>query len=214
MDREEIFKIIEETGIIGVIRITDVNKLEKLIEALSEGGVKALEITMTTPNAINIIDQISDKLDNEFIVGAGTVLDSETAAQAIHAGAEFVVGPTLDKEMIEIAHRYDKIVIPGAFSPTEIKEAWDAGADAVKVFPAKNLGPGYLSNIHGPLPQIKLTPTGGVSTENAAKYIRNGAVFLGVGSALVEQDKLENNDWEGIQNRAEEFIQIVEDARE
>jgi len=214
MDRIEIFQTIEETGIIGVIRITDVDKLEKLIDALSEGGVKALEITMTTPNAINIIDEISDKLDDEFLVGAGTVLDSETAAQAIHAGAEFVVGPTLDTEVIKTAHRYDKVVVPGAFSPTEIKTAWDAGADAVKIFPASNLGPGYLSNIHGPLPQIKLSPTGGVDTENAADYINNGAVFLGVGSALVEKEKLANNDWEGIKNRAEEFIQIIKEARQ
>lgn len=203
----------EDSGIVAVIRLTNVDKMGKLIEALSKGGVKALEITMTTPNALNIIDKISDKLDDEFLIGAGTVLDSETAAQAIHADADFIVSPIFDKAMVELTHRYDKVVVPGAFSPTEIKNAWDAGADAVKIFPASNLGPHYLKNIHGPLPQIKLTPTGGVNTENAAEYIKNGAVFLGAGSALVEKDKLRNNDWQGIQNRAREFVNIIKEAR-
>lgn len=168
---------------------------------------------MTTPGALEIIKDISKNISGEFLIGAGTVLDPETARLAILAGAQFIVGPILNIEMIKMVHRYDKVVIPGAFTPTEIMTAWDAGADIIKVFPATALGPTYFKDILGPLPQVKLTPTGGVSLNNAAEFIMAGACCLGVGSALIKKDIVANSDWEALTERAGAFIKEVENGR-
>ncbi|MCF7886119.1 MAG: bifunctional 4-hydroxy-2-oxoglutarate aldolase/2-dehydro-3-deoxy-phosphogluconate aldolase [Candidatus Marinimicrobia bacterium] len=213
MEKEKTLQKIENSGLVAVIRLQNEDKLANIIEALSDGGVKSLEITMTTPGAIKIIDNITDQLEDDFIVGVGSVLDSETAVAAIHAGAEFVVSPILKEEIIQAAHRYGKVVVPGAFSPNEAIRAWEMGADVVKIFPASNLGPKYLKNIHGPMPQIKLSPTGGVNKENAADYIKYGASFLGVGSALLDKDMIKNNDWDALKNNAQKFINIINKAR-
>lgn len=213
MNKMETIQEIEKSGVVAVIRIQDDKNLDNIIRALSEGGLKALEITMTTPNAIQIIDEITNQIGDEFFIGAGSVLDGETATAAIHAGAEFIVSPISRPEIINVAQRYDKVVVPGAFSPTEILTAWELGADAVKVFPASNLGPKYLKNIHGPLPQIKLTPTGGVNLDNAEDYIKYGASFLGVGSALLDKKMIANQNWDGLKNKAQQFIDIVKTAR-
>ncbi len=213
MNRTKIVNLIEESGIVAVIRLKDTQKLDAIITALGKGGVKALEITMTTPGALDVIKDVSKNKNGEFLIGAGTVLDPETARLAILAGAQFIVGPILNVEMIKMVHRYDKIVIPGAFTPTEIMRAWDAGADVVKVFPATALGPTYFKDIHGPLPQVKLTPTGGVSLNNAAEFIKAGACCLGVGSALIKKDIVLKSDWGALTERAGAFIKEVENGR-
>lgn len=213
MNRAEILKQIEESGIIAVIRLNDTKKLNDIIQALSKGGVKALEITMTTPNAIEVIKTVSAEVGDDFLVGAGTVLDPETARLTILAGAQFVVGPILNLKMIHLVHRYDKVVIPGAFTPTEIMKAWDAGADVVKVFPATALGPKYFKDVHGPLPQVKLTPTGGVSLNNAAEFIKSGACCLGVGTALIDKQFVADSDWDSLTKLAAAFIEEIKKGR-
>jgi len=213
MTRQEVVRNLEASGIIAVIRLNDVKKLEHIVEALSRSGVKAMEITMTTPDAIQIIRTISGKVASDFFVGVGTVLDPETARAAIHAGAQFVVSPILNIEIIKMAHRYDRAMIPGAFTPTEILHAWDNGADIVKVFPATVLGPKYFKDIHGPLPQIKLTPTGGVNLNNAAEFMRANASCLGVGTALLDKELIDKSDWKGLTNHAAAFVEQVKIGR-
>lgn len=213
MDREVIIKEIEKSGIIAVIRLDDIAKLQKIIEAISCGGVRALEVTMTTPNALQIIKNLSQEVSSEFLIGVGTVLNAKTAEAAINAGAQFVVSPVLKLEVIQMTHSFDKAVIPGAFSPTEILYAWENGADIVKVFPATALGPKYFKDIHGPLPQIKLTPTGGVNLKNAADFMRAGAACLGVGTALLDKRMIENSDWTGLSEKAASYIEEVKKGR-
>ncbi|MBN2281088.1 MAG: bifunctional 4-hydroxy-2-oxoglutarate aldolase/2-dehydro-3-deoxy-phosphogluconate aldolase [Candidatus Marinimicrobia bacterium] len=213
MNREKILQQIEESGVVAVLRLNDSKKLPQIIEALAKGGLKAMEITMTTPNALDVIAEASKNLRNEFIVGVGTVLDGETARMAILAGAEFVVSPVLNIELIKTVKRYGKIMISGAFTPTEIVAAWENGADMVKVFPATALGPKYFQDIKGPLPQIKLTPTGGVSLENTAAFIKSGACCVGVGSALLDKKMIDGNDWEGLAKLAAMFRAEVEKGR-
>jgi len=213
MNRQEIVQKIEESGIVAVIRLNGSDHLDKIIEALANGGVRVLEITMTTPNAVEIIREISQTLSSEFLIGAGTVLDSDTAEAVINAGSQFIVSPVFKPEIIEIAHKFDKAMMSGAFSATEILAAWEAGADIVKVFPATVVGPGYFKDIHGPLPQIKLTPTGGVTVDNAEEFIRCGAVCLGVGSALLDKKMIQNQEWQGLTERARQFKAAVERGR-
>ncbi len=214
MTKNTILETIEESGIVAVIRLSDAAKLQKIIYALEEGGIKALEITMTTPNAIGIIRDLSQKLDGDFLIGAGTVLDALTAEAVINAGAQFVVSPILDESIILKTHEYDKVSIPGAFSATEIYKAWSYGADVVKIFPATALGPRFFKDIHGPLPDIKMTPTGGVSLENAAEFIKSGACCLGVGTALLDKKMIADNDWKGLAKRAEDFVSEVKKGRD
>ena len=214
MNRKQILNSIEESGIIAVIRLSDATKLQNIIFALEEGGIKALEITMTTPNAIGIISDLSQKLDANFLLGAGTVLDADTAEKVIDAGAQFVVSPVLNADIIATTHEYDKVCIPGAFTPTEILAAWNFGADIVKIFPATALGPRFFKDIHGPLPDIKMTPTGGVSLENAAEFIKSGACCLGVGTALLDKKMIADNDWKGLAKRAKDFVTEVKKGRD
>ncbi len=213
MNRQEIVKRIEESGIVAVLRLSSPENLNKIIAALARGGVRALEITMTTPNAVEIIRNISKTLPSEFLIGAGTVLSPEAAREVIEAGAQFVVSPVFNPEVIRVAHGYDKAVLPGAFTATEIFAAWQAGADIVKVFPATAVGPKYFKDIHGPLPQIKLTPTGGVTVDNAEEFIRCGTVCLGVGSALLDKQMIKNRDWVGLEANARAFKSAVDRGR-
>lgn len=213
MDRQQILNKIEKSGLVAVIRLDKVDKLKKIIKALSNAGLSALEITMTTPNALSIIKELNKKISSDFLIGAGSVLDSETARAAILAGAEFIVSPVYKPKLIQMAHRYDKVVVPGAFTPTEIITAWEKGADIVKVFPASFNGPKYLKAIHGPLPQVKLSPTGGVNMDNAADFIKSGASFLGVGSALIKKELVANSDWQGLEEHARKFKKLVQKAR-
>jgi len=213
MNRQDIVKKLEDSGIVAVIRLNKADHLEKIIEALTGGDVRALEITMTTPGAVEIIRNISKTLSDDFLIGAGTVLNLNDTEAVIDAGAQFVVSPVYNPAVVKLAHRFEKAVMPGAFSPTEILNAWNGGADIVKVFPATALGPKYFKDIHGPLPQVKLTPTGGVTLENAEEFIRCGAVCLGVGTALLDKEMIKKQDWQALAERARQFKAAVERGR-
>jgi 2-dehydro-3-deoxyphosphogluconate aldolase/(4S)-4-hydroxy-2-oxoglutarate aldolase len=168
---------------------------------------------MTTPNAIEIIRELSKNADDNFLIGAGTVLDAQTAGDVIDAGAQFVVSPILDKAIIDKTHEYHKISIPGAFSATEIYTAWSYGADVVKIFPATVVGPRYFKDIHGPMPDIKMTPTGGVSLANAAEFIKSGACCLGVGTSLLDKNMIAGDEWEKLAEKAAAFVAEVKKGR-
>ncbi len=202
MKRDEALEIILATKVIAVIRMSDTEKLAKVAEAIKQGGVRAIEITMTTPSALEIIAAMGKKKTAGILIGAGTVLDPETAAQAIHAGADFIVSPITNSEMIRVCRRYDIFVAPGAFTPTEIVAAWEKGADVVKVFPATSVGPKYFKDIKGPLPQIRLMPTGGVSLENAREFVASGACCVAIGTALLDKKAIEAGNWDVLTQKA------------
>src|SRR5215213_7558247 len=186
MSREATLKRILDGGLVAVVRAESGEQLVPVVGALAEGGVTAAEITFTVPDAIDVIRRVRRELGGAVVLGAGTVLDPETARAALLAGAEYLVAPVVNLDVIRLARRYDKVVMPGAFTPTEILAAWEAGADVVKVFPADVGGPAYLKAIRGPLPQIRLMPTGGVDLSTAESFLKAGACCLGVGSALVD----------------------------
>ena len=180
--RSEAVADVEKLGVVAIIRMPDPAALRAVVDALAEGGVRALEVTMTVPRAIELIAEIAPTLPAGFLFGAGTVLDADTVHRAVDAGAQFIVSPVFRREVINAAHEKGVPVMPGCFTPTEILEAWDMGADLVKVFPATSVGPGYLKDIRGPLPHVKLMPTGGVTIDNAAIGCAR-RVAVGVGSA-------------------------------
>lgn len=209
MTKDEVLRIILDTKVIAVIRMADTEKLAKVIEAVQKGGVRAIEITMTTPGALDVIKNISEQRESGVVIGAGTVLDPETAESVIRAGAEFVVSPVLNKKVIKLCNDYGKLVAPGAMTPTEILKAWQKGADIVKIFPATSLGPKYFKDIKGPLPQVRLMPTGGVDLNNAAEFIRNGACCVGIGTALLDKKAIQTGDWRVLTKKAEELIESI-----
>lgn len=184
--RAETVRAIEAAAVVAVIRLKDPGWLKDVMAALADGGVRALEITMTVPNAVHLLREVAPAAGAGVLIGAGTVTDSETAARVIDAGARYVVSPVFRPGIIDVCHRHDVPALPGCFTPTEILNAWDAGADVVKVFPATALGPGFLKDVHGPLPHVKLMPTGGVTLDNAGDWLTAGACAVGVGSALVD----------------------------
>ena len=204
---------IATTGIVAVIRASSGEMLVDVAQALLAGGVEALEITFTVPQAHRVLEQVAARLGDTVLLGAGTVLDPETARIAILSGAEFIVAPTLNLEVIRLCQRYDKLVMPGAFTPTEVLTAWEAGADVVKVFPSDFTGPPYLKALAGPLPQVRLMPTGGVTLETAAAFLRAGAFALGVGSSLVDPKSLGKGELADIEVLARKFLDIVLAAR-
>lgn len=201
MSRNDVLEKIIECGIVAVIRTDSAEDLIDVAKALKEGGVTSIEITMTIPSALEALPKVKKEVGNEVIMGVGTVLDPETARLAILGGAEFVVSPILNKEIINLCHRYDKIAIPGAYTPTEILTAWEEGADVVKLFPADTLGPKYIKAIHGPMPYVKISPTGGVSLENAGEFIKAGACFVGVGGNLVDKKVIAERKFEILTDR-------------
>jgi 2-dehydro-3-deoxyphosphogluconate aldolase/(4S)-4-hydroxy-2-oxoglutarate aldolase len=204
---------IERCGVVAIIRMKDSGRVAEVVDALLTGGVRVLEVTMTVPGAVDLIRDLAPRLPPELTLGAGTVLDSETADRVIDAGAAFLVSPVLRLSIIETARRRGVAVLPGCFSPTEILTAWEAGADLVKVFPATALGPGFLKDVHGPLPQVKLVPTGGVSVDNAGEWIRAGAAAVGVGSALLDAGALASGNFSTITDKARRIIENVRLAR-
>jgi 2-dehydro-3-deoxyphosphogluconate aldolase/(4S)-4-hydroxy-2-oxoglutarate aldolase len=204
---------IESVGVVAVVRAGSGTSLINIAGALARGGVTACEITMTTPGALEGIAEVSQALGSSSLVGVGSVLDPETARMAILAGAQFVVSPTFDPAIIQMAHRYDRPAIVGALTPTEILAAWTAGADAVKVFPANHFGPQYFRDLHGPMPQLKLTPTGGVDISTIGDWIAAGAFAVGAGTALVRKDLLSTGDWEGLAALASGYVSAVQAAR-
>jgi 2-dehydro-3-deoxyphosphogluconate aldolase/(4S)-4-hydroxy-2-oxoglutarate aldolase len=211
--KDQLLSQIIDTGVVAVIRAPSKDSLTPIAQALLEGGVAAIEVTMSTPKAIAGIEMLADALGDRAIVGVGTVLDAATCRDAIAAGAQFVLSPVLDEEVVATTRRYGKISVPGAFAPTEILRAWTAGADIVKVFPSTSLGPTYFRDVLAPLPQLRLTPTGGVDLKNAAEWIKAGAACLGVGSAMVTKDAMAKGDWAAIAANARAFINAVAQAR-
>jgi 2-dehydro-3-deoxyphosphogluconate aldolase/(4S)-4-hydroxy-2-oxoglutarate aldolase len=209
MSRTTTLNRILEGGIVAVVRSESSEPLVKVIRALADGGVTAAEVTFTVPDAIDVIRQTRREVGDAVVLGAGTVLDPETARAAILAGAEYIVAPTLNLDVIRLCRRYDKPVMPGAFSPTEVLTAWEAGADIVKVFPADVVGPSYLKALHGPLPQIRLMPTGGVDLTTAERFLAAGACCLGVGGALVDPKAIQGNDFARIRDLAAQFANVV-----
>lgn len=207
------FAKIQENGVIAIMRANSSDQLLAAADAVKAGGVNAIEVTMTTPNALEIIHQATTRYGDDVLFGVGSVLDPETARAAILAGAQFVVCPILNLKIIEICHRYSILVAPGAYTPTEIITAWEAGADAVKVFPASVGGPAFIKSIKDPLPQVKLVPVGGVNLDNTADFIRAGAEFVGVGGSLVNQKLLEGNEFDKITENAKRYCQEVELGR-
>ena len=214
MNKAEVIKQIKDIGLIPVVRATSADEAMHAIDAIREGGVTVLEITMTVPGAVGVIEQLTKKYGSEVLVGAGTVLDAETARACMLSGAQFIVSPALNMETIECCRRYGVAVMPGALTPTEVVQAWTAGADFVKVFPAGALGgASYLKALKAPLPHIELVPTGGVSLKTAADFIKAGASALGVGADLVDLKAMRNGQASVITERAKQFVQIVREAR-
>jgi len=200
--------------IVAVIRAESPDLLVDVAEALLAGGVEVMEVTFTVPRATRVIEKVADKLGSRILLGAGTVLDTETARAAFLAGAEFIVSPAVNVEVIEMCRRYSKLVMPGAFTPTEVITAWQAGADIVKVFPSDLVGPKYLKLLHGPLPHIRLMPTGGVNLDTAVEFLKAGACALGIGGSLVEAKAVAAGDMKRIETLAREFVEVVERFRE
>lgn len=211
--RLETIDWIMNTGMAAVIRAQSSEHLMQVADAIKEGGIDVIEVTMTTPDALKVIEETSSKYGDDVLIGVGSVLDAETCRMAILAGAEFVVGPCLDRGMIEMAHRYDKPVLPGAFTPTEIKQAWDWGADMVKVFPASVGGPSYFKAILGPLPQIRLVPTGGVDINTTPEFLKAGAVALCAGSALVDKKAVAEGRFDVVTETARKFREAIDKTR-
>lgn len=212
--RRATVRAIEDAGVVAVIRLHDAAAGRDVAAALAEGGITALEVTMTVPNAVQLIAELSASASARLIVGAGTVLDASTAVNVIDAGARFVVSPIFRPTVIDACHERQTVAIPGCLTPTEIVEATEVGADIVKVFPATSLGPGYFKDLRGPLPRLRLMPTGGVTLENAGDWIRAGAVAVGVGSALVDQRDIASGRLDRIAERARLFVSAVRQARE
>ena len=204
---------IEASGVVAVVRLRDASAFPEVAAALVGGGVRAIEVTMTVPHAVSLIERLVANAPAGLLVGAGTVLDAETARQVVLAGATFVVGPVFRPAVIELCHRYDVAAMPGCFTPTEILAAWEAGADIVKVFPATALGPGFFRDIQGPLPQVRMMPTGGVTRENAGEWIRAGAVAIGVGTALVDRKAVAERRYDAVTDNARHFVEAVRLAR-
>lgn len=213
MTRSEQLTRILDVGIVAVVRSPDSHQLIDVAKALAAGGVTVMEITFSVPNALEVIRQVRHHLGEQVLLGAGTVLDPETARAAILAGAEFIVAPTLNLDVIRLCHRYDKAVMPGAFTPTEILTAWEAGADVVKVFPADVVGPPFFKALRGPLPQIRVMPTGGVDLNTAADFLKAGACCLGVGGQLVEPKAVATGNFDRIRDLAKQYIEIVKKTR-
>ena len=211
--REAITAAIEHAGIVAVIRMKEAARLRSVVDAIAAGGVRVLEVTMTVPGAVELIAELAPSLPDGFLLGAGTVTDSATASRVIDAGARFVVGPVFRRDVIATCHGRGVPVLPGCFTPTEILDAWESGADIVKVFPATALGPTYLKDLRGPLPHVKLCPTGGVSIDNAGDWIRAGAAAVGVGSALVDAQAVAVGDFARIRVNAARIVKNVADAR-
>src|SRR5262245_57813828 len=213
MSKEDQLRKILDSGIVAIVRSPDSAQLVDVARALHDGGISVLEITMSVPNALDVMRQVRTAFGDKLVLGAGTVLDPETARAVLLAGAEFIVAPALNLEVIRLCQRYDKLVMPGAFTPTEILTAWEAGADIVKVFPADVLGPAFFKAMRGPLPQIRLMPTGGVDLSTASDFLKAGACCLGIGGQLVDLKRVVARDFDGLRELAAKYVEVVRKAR-
>ena len=209
MKRDKALEGILERKVIAVIRTPDAGRVLDAVEALRQGGVTAVEITMTVPGALDIIQKLAVARPAGVLVGAGTVLDADTAASAVWSGADFIVSPLADPGMIAACRAHETLVAPGAFTPAEIVAAWDRGADIVKVFPATSLGPQYLRDVRAPFPQLRLMPTGGVTVDNARAFLEAGASAVGLGTALVDKKAVAEGDWKTLTERAARLVESL-----
>ena len=214
MSKETQLRQVLDSGIVAVVRSPDSQLLVDAVRALVDGGVTVVEVTMTVPGALDVVRQVRAALGDRLLLGAGTILDPETARAALLAGAEFLVAPTVNLDVIRLCQRYDKLVMPGAFTPTEILAAWEAGADIVKVFPADVVGPAFFKAVRAPLPQVRLMPTGGVDLNTAAAFLQAGACCLGVGSQLVEPRAVAERNFDRIRDLARQYVAVVKQARQ
>src|SRR6516164_1004767 len=213
MSKEDQLRRILECGIVAVVRSPDSAQLVDVCRALADGGATVVEITMTVPDALQVVSRVRAALGDRVLLGAGTILDPETARAALLAGDEYVVAPTLNLEVIRACQRYSKLVMPGAFTPTEILTAWEAGADVIKVFPAEVVGPAFFKAMRGPLPQVRLMPTGGVDLNTAADFLKAGACCLGLGSQLVEPRAVAERNFDRIRDLARQYVALVNQTR-
>ena len=213
MSKDADLKRVLDLGLVAIIRAPSGEQLVQVSEALLAGGIDVIEVTFTVPGILDILKEVRSALDDRILLGAGTVLDTESARAAILAGAEYLVTPTVNVDVIKLCQRYGKLCMAGAFTPTEILTAWEAGADIVKVFPADIGGPSYLKAVHGPLPQIRLLPTGGVNLETIGSFVKAGACAVGLGSALVEKEALAQGNMARITELSAAYVKAMAQAR-
>jgi 2-dehydro-3-deoxyphosphogluconate aldolase / (4S)-4-hydroxy-2-oxoglutarate aldolase len=212
MNRENILQEILKRKAVAVLRVKEEEKLQQVIEAINAGGVSVVEITMTVPNAIKLIERMSEMLDKNIIIGVGSVLNNKTAEDAIKAGAKYVVSPIFKKEIIETAHKFNVPAMPGCFTPTEIQTAFESGADIVKVFPADIVGMDFFKAILAPMTHLKLMPTGGVSLTNAGDWLKAGACAVGIGSALLDKKAIQENNYSILTENARIIMKSISNA--
>jgi 2-dehydro-3-deoxyphosphogluconate aldolase / (4S)-4-hydroxy-2-oxoglutarate aldolase len=213
VSRHEDLDRVLRCGLVAIIRAQSGEQLVPIARALYEGGIDVLEVTFTVPNALDVIAAVRRDLGSKVLLGAGTVLDPESARAAFLAGAEFLVSPTVNLDVIRLANRYDKLMMPGAYTPTEILTAWEAGADVIKVFPAEIGGPTYLKALKGPFPQIRLMPTGGVNLKTLPEFLKAGACAVGLGSSLVEKEAVERGDVDRVRGLAKQYVELLAQCR-
>ena len=211
--KEQIFTFLETPGVVAVVRARSLEQVLPLSEALIEAGFRAIEITMTTPNALEGIRQASNRFEKVASIGVGTVLNAETARRAIDAGAEFIVSPITKAEIAQVAGAAARPVMLGAYTPTEAQAAFEAGTDYVKLFPADTLGPTYIKALRAPLPHLRIVPTGGVSLDNIFEFFAAGCPAVGLGSSLISKKVLETNDWATLKKVASEYVGAAQLAR-
>jgi 2-dehydro-3-deoxyphosphogluconate aldolase / (4S)-4-hydroxy-2-oxoglutarate aldolase len=214
MVKSNILDRLLSNGVFAVIRMTDTKKIKKVVEAISLGGVKNIEITMTVPNAVNAISELVKSSENDIIIGAGTVIDIKLVPAVIEAGVKFVVSPIWDINIFKECRRRDVVCVPGCYSPTEIFQAWNAGADVIKVFPATSLGPQFFKDLSGPFPNIRLMPTGGVTIANVHEWVKAGAVAIGIGSGLLDKKAIDEERYEVLTERATRLVENFQNARD
>lgn len=210
MSKDQQLSRVLSSRIVAIIRAPSGELLVDVAEALLAGGIDVMEVTFTIPGAVRVLERVADKLGDRVLLGAGTVLDTETARAAMLAGAEFIVSPNTNLSVIEMCRRYDKAIMPGALTPTEVVTAWQAGADIVKIFPSDIGGAKYLKALKGPLPQVRMMPTGGVTVDTAESFLKAGACALGVGGSLVESQAVANGDFDRITSLARQFVEVVQ----
>jgi 2-dehydro-3-deoxyphosphogluconate aldolase / (4S)-4-hydroxy-2-oxoglutarate aldolase len=213
MSRHDDLQRVLRSGLVAIIRANSGEQLVQVARALYEGGIDVIEVTFTVPNAVEVLAAVKKELGKQILLGAGTVLDPETARAAFLAGAEFLVSPVVNLDVIRMGMRYDKLVMPGAYTPTEVLAAWEAGADVVKLFPADIGGPAYLKALKGPLPQVRILPTGGVNLQTLPDFFQAGACAVGLGSSLVEKDAVERGDFARIRDLARQYVELVAKVR-
>jgi len=214
MSKAQSLRRVLDAGIVAVVRAPEPTGLVEVVRALADGGVTVAEVTLTVPNALDVIREARKALGDRVLLGAGTVLDPEACRAAIDAGAGFIVAPTLNLEVVALCGQTDTLVMPGAFTPTEIFAAWQAGADIVKVFPADVVGPAFFKAMRGPLPHIRLMPTGGVDLTTAADFLKAGACCLGIGGQLVDPKLVAGRQFDKIRELASKYVEVVRSARE